>query len=581
MAAGILLRTALEHHQAGRLPEAEALYRQILADVPEHPDALHMLGLLAHQVGRNNAAVELINLAIRLAPNHAPCYSNLGNALQDLGRLDDAVTSFRRALDLDPALVEAHSNLGRALQAQGKLEEATDSFRRAIAVNPNLPEAHNNLGFALAEQGSPELAMQSLERALALRPDFPEALNNLGMILEAAGRSREAIASLERALALRPDYAEAHNNLGNALAAVGRLDEAVSSYHRALGLRPDYAEAHGNLGQALQAQGQVDAAIACFDAALARLPTLARANLNKALALLLKGDFAAGWPLFEWRWEALGPRTARRHLGQPLWLGETPLAGRTILLHHEQGLGDTVQMLRYVAPLTDLGARVIVEVPEALAAIAATVRGSPTIVVEGAPVPAFDTQCPFMSLPLALKTTLDTIPATVPYLHAPAPVPFAWRNRLGAKLCRRVGLAWSGALGHRNDAQRSLPAPALAPLLDLNFEFHSLQKEYRATELDLPAMTGRIRDWAAELDDLAATAGLIEQLDLVITVDTAVAHLAGALGKPVWLLLPFAPDYRWLLDRPDSPWYPTMRLFRQPSSGDWDTVISRVIAALE
>jgi tetratricopeptide (TPR) repeat protein len=544
--AGKLLRSALEHHQAGRFAAAEAAYRQILAEVPDHPDALNLLGLLAHQVGRNDAAEELIRRAIRLAPGHAHGHLNLGNVLQAMGRLDEAIASFRHALDLDPALAEAH----------------------------------NNLGFALAGQGLPEPAMQSLKHALALRPDFPEALNNLGMILESAARPEEAIPCLERAVAVRPGYAEAHNNLGNALTAVGRLDEALRSYRRALDLRPAYAEAHNNLGQAWQDQGQVDAAIASFDAALALRPGLAQAQWNKALALLLNGDFAAGWPLFEARWEALGPRVARRHSDQPLWLGESSLAGRTILLHHEQGLGDTVQMLRYVSPLTDLGARVVVEVPQTLAAIAATTAGSPQIVVEDTPVPDFDFQCPFMSLPLALRTTLESIPGQVPYLHAPASVQAAWRARLGAKRCRRVGLAWSGAAGHRNDRQRSLPAPLLAPLLDLDIEFHSLQKEYRAGGVHLPGPCAKVSDWAAQLDDLAETAGLIAQLDLVITVDTAVAHLAGALGKPVWLLLPFAPDYRWLLDRTDSPWYPTMRLFRQHSAGDWEGVISRVVAAL-
>jgi len=580
IAAGNLLRSAIEHHQAGRLREAEALYRQILAGVPGHPDALHMLGLMAHQTGHNDAAVDLISQALRVTPAHAPCHSNLGNALRAMGRCDEAIASFRRALELNPGLVEAHSNLGAALQAQGKLDEAIASFRRAIAINPDLAEAHNNLGHALAEQGLPEPAMQSLRKALAIRPDFPEALNNSGMVLESLELPDEAISNLERALELRPDYAEAHNNLGNSLRAAGRLDEAVRSYRRALDLQPAYAEAHNNLGQALSAQGKVEAALACIDTALALRPGLAQAQWNKAIILLLSGDFAAGWPLYEWRWQALGPRAERRHFGQPLWLGETPIAGRTILLHHEQGLGDTLQMLRYIPVLAGLGAHVVAEVPKTLAAVAATAAGSPTIVIEGTPLPPFDVQCPFMSLPLALKTTLASIPATMPYLLAPAPVQSAWRDRLGDKRGRRVGLVWSGAVGHRNDRQRSLPAAALLPLLELDFEFHSLQKEYRKDDLQLPGLSGRIRDWSGQLDDFAATAGLIGQMDLVITVDTAVAHLAGALGQPVWLLLPFAPDYRWMLRRSDSPWYPTMRLFRQATIGDWNAVIGRVAAAL-
>lgn len=575
-----LLRTAIDHHQAGRLRDAEALYRQILSALPGHPDALHMLGLLAYQAGQHEAAVELIGRALKVTPQHAPCHSNLGNALQASGRLDEAIASFRRALALDPGLVEAHSNLGNALQAQGHLEQATASFRQALAINPELAEAHNNLGYVLAQQGLLAPALQSLQRALALRPDFPEALNNSGLVLESQGLPEEAIRHLERALALRPDYAEAHNNLGNARKAVGRADDAARSYRRALELRPDYAEAHNNLGQALEAQGQIEAARACFDRALALRPDFAQAHWNKALALLLTGDFAAGWQLYEWRWQALAPRVVPRQFREPLWLGDTPVAGRTILLHHEQGLGDTLQMLRYLPVLDGRGARVIAEVPQSLAAVAATVAGAPTIVVEGTPLPPFDLQCPFMSLPLAMQTTLESIPATMPYLHATEATQSAWRDRLGPARRRRAGLAWSGAIGHRHDRQRSLPARQLVPLLAGDVEFHSLQREYRGNELELPGVAGRIRDWSAQLGELGATAGLIAQMDLVIAVDTAVAHLAAALGKPVWLMLPFAPDYRWMRDRDDSPWYPTMRLYRQPAPDDWSAVIRRVSGEL-
>ncbi len=642
------LRAAIAHHQAGRLQEAEALYRQILGRFPQHPDALHMLGVLAHHAGHSAVAVDLINQAIRLTPKHAPCYCNLGNALQAQGLLDEAIRSYRRALALKPSFADAHLNLGNALRAKGLPDEAVQSYRRAAAIQPDYAEAHYNLGNTLQAQGRLDDAVASLRQAIAIRPayaeahnnlgnalqanrqlddaiasyrqalvakpDYVEAHNNLGLALQAQGRTDEAIASIERALAIRPDYAEAHsnlgsqfevqgrldaalacyqralalkpdfaeahNNLGNVLQAEGRLEDAVDSYRRALALRPGYADALTNLGNALQAQGLLDEAIATCDRSLALQPDCADAHWNKAFALLLKGDFAAGWAQFEWRWQALEQHGAARRFAQPPWLGDAPVGTCTLLLHHEQGLGDTLQMLRYAPVLAAQGARVLVEVPAALAAIAASADGVAAVIVQGTELPPFDLHCPFMSLPLAAQTTLASVPADVPYLFAPDSGRREWQDRLGPPGRRRIGLAWSGSTTHKNDRQRSIPLRLLQPLLALDAGFHSLQKEYRSGDAALMATAQGIRDHAEQLGDFADTAGLIEQLDLVITVDTAVAHLAGAMGKPVWLLLPFAPDYRWLLGRSDSPWYPTMRLFRQPVSNDWTSVIRDVCAAL-
>ncbi len=575
------LQAAIARHQASQFAEAEALYREVLARAPGHPDALHLLGLLAFHQGRNDAALELIGQALRFSPQHAPAHSNLGNALLAAGRTDEAIASFQRALALQPALAEAHSNLGNALRALGQLDEAVECYRQALALRPDFAEAHNNLGFALWELGRSDPALASIAAALRLRPDFPEALNNQGLVLEAQGQPEAALASLDRALALRPDYVEALNNRGNALKALGRLDEAVGSYRQALALRPGYAEAHNNLGQALEASGRADLALPSFERALALRPDLAQARWNKSIALLLTGDFAAGWPLYEARWAALGPRAGRREFPVPLWLGDAPLAGRTLLLHHEQGLGDTLQMLRYVPLLAAQGVRVVLELPPPLARIAATVPGAALVITEGDALPPFDLHCPMLSLPLACGTTLGTVPREVPYLFVPHEAPAAWQDRLGPRTRPRVGLAWSGARGHRNDRQRSLPLAGLLPLLQSDADFVSLQTEYREADRALLGGLPNLRDCAPELGDFADTAGLIAQLDLVITVDTSVAHLAGALGRPVWLLLPYAPDYRWLLGREDSPWYPTMRLFRQPATGDWATVLDRVGGGLE
>jgi len=486
------LQAALAHHQSGRLPDAEALYRQVLARAPGQPDALHFLGLLRHQTGDHAAAVELIGRALGSIPRHAPCHLHLGLALQALGQPDAALASYRRASALDPALA-------------------------------------------------------CLDRALALKPEFPEALNNRGNALQAACRFAEAIAAYDRALAVRPGYAEAHNNRGQAEEALGRTAAALAGYRQAQALQPGFAAAH----------------------------------FNEALALLRQGDFTNGWRLYDWRWQAVGRRALVRDYAEPRWDGNAPLAGRTLFLHYEQGFGDTLQMLRYAPLLAARGTRVLVEVPPSMAALAATLPGSVTVVTEGSAPPPFDLQCPLMSLPHACGTTLATVPADVPYLSAPDRDLQAWRERLGPARRRRIGLAWSGSAGQSGPMRaRSLPLPLLLEGLGADAEYHSLQKDYRNGDRELLAADSRIRDHAAALTDFAATAGLIAHLDLVITVDTAVAHLAGAMGRPVWVLLSFAADYRWLVDRADSPWYPTMRLFRQRAFGAWAGVLSAVRTAL-
>lgn len=575
------MRAAIEAHQAGRLAEAGSACERVLAQQPRHPDALHLLGLLAHQAGRHGQALALIGEVLQLAPGHATAHANLGNVLLALGRVSEAIASCRRALALQADLAPAHNGLGNALRAAGKLDEAQRCFRRALELQPGFPEAHNNLGLVLHATGRTEEALACLERALALRPAFPEALNNLGLTLEALGRPREALAHLEEAVRVRPAYAEAHNNLATAYKALGLYDAALAEYRRALELQPDFPEAHNNLGLTLEALGRSAEAIECFQRAQALRPAFAAACLNEGLALLRQGDFAGGWPLYEWRFEALGARRLVREFAQPLWLGEEPIAGRSILLHYEQGLGDTIQMLRFAPLLAAQGAQVSVEVPPTLASVARTLRGGVRVLAEGAPLPETDLQCPLMSLPLACGTTLASIPQQVPYLHAPAPELHAWAERLGARRRPRVGLAWSGSAGYTSTMrERDLPLPLLLSVLGSDAEFHSLQRDYRAGDRERVCADGRIAEWSGQFTDLGATAGLLAQLDLVVSIDTAVAHLAGAMGKPVWLLLPAHADHRWLLERNDSPWYPTMRLLRQPAFGDWGSVLARVAAAL-
>ena len=473
-----------------------------------------------------------------------------------------------------PDTVRAELQAAIAHHQAGRLGEAEALYLRVLEQAPGHPDALHFLGLLAHQAGNHAAAVELISAALRVIPAHAQCHLHLGLALESLGRLDEALACFERARSLNPGLVVALNNCGNVLQALGRFEEAIAAYRQSLAQCPDDPDILNNLGHALDAAGQGAEAIASFQRAQALRPQFAAALCNEGVARLRQGEFVAGWRLFEWRHRALDARLVREYR-QPLWLGAESLAGKTLLIHHEQGLGDTIQMLRYVPELAARGARVVIEVPAALAGLARTVPGEPLVVAEGSPLPPFDLQCPMMSLPLACGTTLDSIPARMPYLAATADARAAWAARLGPATGRRIGLVWSGSPGHQNDRLRSIPLARFAALLELPGEFHSLQREYREADRALLPGLG-LRDWSAQLASFVETAALISQLDLVITVDTAVAHLAGALGKPVWLLLPSPADYRWMQKRSDSPWYPGMRLFRQPRTGDWATVLDEV-----
>lgn len=395
-----------------------------------------------------------------------------------------------------------------------------------------------------------------------------------------AGAAGEAVALYDRALTVRPDSFEAHNNRGTALRELNRFEEALASYDRALTLKPDYAGALANRANVHADLRRFDEAFAGYDAALKLEPQLNEVLWNAALAHLVLGDLPAGFAKYESRWQNKLAQQNKRQFPRPLWLGETPLAGKTLLLYAEQGFGDTLQFIRYATLAAAQGARVIVETQPALKRLVAGVPGVSAVFGQGEPLSAYDLRCPLMSLPLAFGTTLDTIPATLPYLAAPVDAVARWRACFdGARA--RVGLVFSGNPEHKNDRNRSIPLARLAPVVNTpGVRFICLQKDVRPADAATLQQMPQIETVAAELTDFTDTAALIETLDLVVTVDTSVAHLAGALGKPVWLLLPWLPDFRWLLDRADSPWYPSARLFRQPAMGDWDGAIDALAAAL-
>jgi tetratricopeptide (TPR) repeat protein len=496
-----------------------------------------------------------------------------GVQLHRSDRLDEAAQLYRNVLARDSRNSDALHLLGVIAQKKGLPDEAIELIRRAIAINPAEASFHANLGVALKEVGRLDEAIVSYRTAIDLQPDQPEAHNGLGNALSARGQSDAAIVSYRTAIGLRPNYPEAHFNLGITFKELGRPEDAVSCYRKAIALRPDYQEAHYNLGNAFRDRRQLDAAIASYRRAIELRPGFPDAHHNLALALLARGDLPAGWTEYEWRWSTPQLIHARRDFAQPQWRGE-PAVGQTLLIHAEQGFGDTIQFCRFAPLAAARGLRVVLEVQEPLCRLLRGVQGVAQVLRRGDKLPAFDLHCPMLSLPLALGTTLTTIPGALSYLDADAAQSGEWRRRLSllSNDGPRVGLAWAGRPTNLADRRRSFPRERLAPLFALRgLQFFSLQHGGPKPPEEFP-----LSDFMGEMADFADTASLIANLDLVISVDTAVAHLAAALGKPVWLMDRFDACWRWLADRRDSPWYPSLRLYRQPRPGDWDSVLADV-----
>jgi len=620
-----LLRDAVALQESGRLDQAEAVYGKVLEHDPACADAWHLLGRIALARGQWQPAAARVLEAIRLAPSipafhstlgeslaadgrtkdaklcywkaleidhgFVPALIQLGNALQQEGNYADACIAYGRAIDSEPQCAAAFNNLGNAFRAQGRIEEAVVCYHEARRIEPLKPESPVNLAALALGQGHYEEAESWARRALELSPGLAAALSNLSVALlnqskfdEAEERARAAVAAnpaaahlhsnlgsvllqqkrfseaadaCRRALALRPEYPEAMSNLAVALQFAGELDDAAAECEAVLRLRPDFAEGWTNLGTVRQQQGRHLEAMAAFDEALMRSPEHPKAHFCRSLSLLTLGRLDEGFAEYEWRWKTLvnSPEGPPRTWRLPSWDGSA-LGGRRILVHAEQGLGDTIQFARFLPKLAEMGGHVILECQAKVACLIAGIPGVSSVITREEELPVCDVQAALMSLPHLLGTTLDTIPSEVPYLQAPylqgpspaQPVAGNWR----------VGLAWAGNPAHSSDSRRSIPFEALEPIRRIpGIEWSSLH--------------------AGGISELA---NLIAGLDLIISVDTMAAHLAGALGRPVWTLLAHAADWRWLEGREDSPWYPTMRLFRQPAAGDWNSVIERVAREL-
>jgi tetratricopeptide (TPR) repeat protein len=566
--------------------EALAEIDQALVWAPLHAEASNMRGVVLMALGRLPEALTSFARAVALRAGFTDALFNHGTTLYTLGHDADAVASFDRLLALCPDHTDGLLNRGNALLGVGRVADGLADYRAMQALLPDHPEININIGTALQRLDRHAEALASFYAAVALAPDHPAAHNNRGNALVALDRPDEALAAYEQALVLDPRHAESHYNRANLLQMLDRLQEALAGYDRALALRPDFAEARINRGAALQRFGHHTAALDDFARAQALRPDNADAHWNESLSHLALGDYAEGWRKYEWRWKTADLRPFRRDFAAPLWLGQADLAGRTLLIHAEQGFGDTLQFCRYLKLLPS-EARILFEVPRPLLRLMATLSPAVTLIAQGDALPAFDWHCPLLSLPLAFGTMLETIPRDIPYLSADPALADRWRRRLTRLPGLWAGVCWAGNSRRHQpsasavDRRRSTRLASWAPLGTVSgISLVSLQKDQSPEQIaELPGGM-MIRDWTNELHDFADTAALIAALDLVITVDTAVAHLAGALGKPVWSLHRHDACWRWLTGRRDSTWYPTATLFRQSRAGDWDAVFAEVAGAL-
>jgi tetratricopeptide (TPR) repeat protein len=565
----------------GRFDEAIVSYARALSLQPDFPEALLNLGNTLKDKRRFDVALACFDQALAARPDYAEAHYNRGNALFALGRYSEALASYDQALQLRPNLAEVHCSRGTVLHALDRPDDALAAYNRALALRPDYADAYNNRGIVLHALKRFDEALANYDRAHELQPRYADAFLNRGATLCELRRFDESLESCDRALVLSPDCAETHYNRGNALKGLCRFEEAAASYERALVLRPYYPEALNNCGVTLHQLKRFNEALSQYQRAQSLLPDSSDAHYNESLCRLLIGDFESGWQKYEWRWRTAQMESDRRAFDQPLWLGASDIAGKTILLHSEQGFGDTIQFCRYVPLVATRGARVILEVQDPLRELAATLAAPVEVVSRGHPLPDFDLHCPLLSLPLAFSTRLATIPSATPYLSADPQAVVDWGRRLGSPGRCGIGLAWSGRPAHTNDHNRSIPLKSMLPLLNgIDATFVSLQRDLRPADADLLRERSDVLHFGNDLKNFSDTAALIANLDLIIAVDTSVAHLAGALAKPVWLLLPYIPDWRWLLDRDDTPWYPTVRLFRQDETRRWEPVVTRVQACL-
>lgn len=570
-----LLSKGLNHHQAGRLRPAEVCYRRTLRIDPRCPQALHLMGLLAQQAGNYEQSIRLIGKALAFNPDDADTLKSLAESFLGAGRIEWAIPYLDRVADLLPNSVEARHRLGKAQEKAGDWEAAKATYLRALALQPGAVDVLGSLAGLQYQQGAYAEAVESCRRALSVDPINYEIYTQLGNAQTDLGNFPAAVEAYRSALTLKPDSARAVYGLGYFFERKGEHASALEAYRNVLNLDPRFAQAYFNLAIIHHLHGDLPKAMESLEQLRKLDPDSADARSLLGLIHLQQGNFRAGWAEYEARWETPYGIRFRRRLSQPLWQGQ-PLNGARILLYAEQGLGDTLQFIRYVPQVAERGGEVILEVQPRLQRLLEPLLGDAKVISKGDELPEFAWQCPLLSLPLAFSTDLETIPAPIPYIRPDPALAEAWRARFTGQALR-IGLAWAGSPLHPNEQWRAIPLSTLAPLTRIErADFYSLQMGPPACQVKQMSPPLDLGDLCDQQKDMADTAAIIANLDLVISVDTSVAHLAGAMGKPVWVLLSKSPDWRWLLGREDSPWYPTARLFRQSALGNWHDVVAKV-----
>lgn len=569
---------AIEHLRSGQLLKAQSRVKEAFKLDAESAESMHLMAVVDAAAGHADRAIDWASRAIRKDPQ--PAYlATLGNALASAGRIDEALRVFDKAIQLKPNDAELWRQMGDALIRARRKSEALLCFRRAFELDSGHADAAYKAGHLLHGAGQLAEALAYLNRSIDLQPDIAPTLHTRALVLNGLGRIEEAVADCRRAAKLDPQNPDTLANLGALLRAQGHLEEALSFFDRSLKINPNAGKALVGRASVLSDLGRVEEAMSAYKRSAAVVSEHSRSVWNLALLQMLTGDFKRGLKGMQARWEVPGLPNGYPPLPGPKWLGDGNIAGKTILVCADEGLGDAIQLVRYIPLLAGRGARVILTVQDALRPLFSKIEGVWQCLPgsSGALLPPFDLHCPLSNLPLVFGTRLETIPAAVSYLPQPSQERVqAWESRLGPRARSRVGLVWSGNPEHLNDHNRSMPLRMLSGLLDAKASFVSLQKDVRPNDRAELLARVDIFDAAQHLTDFVETAALISCLDLVITVDTSVAHLSAALGKPTWILLPFIPDYRWLLHREDSPWYPTVRLFRQSERREYGSVIDRV-----
>jgi tetratricopeptide (TPR) repeat protein len=561
----------------GKIEDSLKKYESALLLKPNYPDALHNKGLTLKILKQYDESIHVLKLALQINPEFIEAHNTLGNVYEEMSDFSQALCSYDIALKFNPRYVDAMCNKGNVLQGLGRFTEAVICYEEALRIQPKHEKLLNNLGNALQKIKKMAEAIESYDKALVINPKYLEVYCNRGIALAELNDFESALISFNRALDIDGQYVNAHRNKAKVLKKSGRLEESLQSYEVVLKLTNENSNDLKNVGDLLYELGRVQEALKLYDQAISIAPEDLRLSWNKALALIMLGRYEEGWLLYEIRLQHPDMQIHFPKFSKPLWRGEFEMKNKTLLVYSEQGLGDTIQFARYLESLVKMGIKVVFLVPRVLLNLLRSL-GLPVVLVEreSNSLPDFDAHCPLLSLPYVFKTTLQTIPNKNRYLRADSTKISFWQKKLGPTDKRRIGVVWAGSPGHNNDMNRSIGLNQFKELFTSHHEWHSLQVEYREGDLSTLEMYQNVYSYHDQLNDFSDTAALIEMMDLIITVDTSVAHLAGAMGKNVWILLPYAPDYRWTLKQTDCPWYSSAKLFRQKQAGDWGGVINDI-----